>query len=279
MASAFLLPVGRPALMGILNVTPDSFSDGGLFLDANAAVDRGCAMIDEGADIVDVGGESTRPGAAPVDEDEEFRRVIPVVEALASKGVPISVDTSKPGVALRALEAGAKVVNDVTALRSDGMAEVCAEHGCTVCLMHMKGEPRTMQTNPIYENVIAEVKAFLLERANFAETRGVRKDRIWIDPGIGFGKAVSHNLALLRNLESLVESGYPVLVGVSRKSFLGRLLGSDEAPLPADQRLEGTLAAQVLAQAKGARIIRAHDAKEARTAIDVSSAILAAIAD
>ncbi|AIE86756.1 dihydropteroate synthase [Fimbriimonas ginsengisoli] len=259
-------------LMGILNVTPDSFSDGGRYQNASDAVRFALQMIEDGADLIDVGGESTRPRAEPVSLDDELRRVLPVVEELSAGGIQVSVDTMKPEVARRALAAGARVINDVTALREPEMREICAGAECTVCLMHMKGEPRTMQESPAYEDVVSEVREFLLGAAHQAEAAGVKREKIWLDPGIGFGKTVEHNLALLRNLDKLVETGYPVLVGVSRKSFLGKFSGT--GVLPVEERLPGTLAAQVLAQAQGARIIRAHDVLEARRAIDVASAIL-----
>jgi dihydropteroate synthase len=260
--------------MGILNVTPDSFSDGGLHFDTGRAVEAGARMAAEGADLLDVGGESTRPGAAAVGEEEEIRRVVPVIETLALRGLAVSIDTSKPEVARRALQAGAALVNDVTGFRNAQMRQVCGRAGCHVCIMHMRGDPRTMQENPVYEDVIAEVRDFLVRQARLVEEAGVPKERIWIDPGIGFGKTLDHNLTLLRGLERLVEAGYPVLVGVSRKSFLAKLLGAPGLPLPPDERLEGTLAAQVLSQAKGAKIIRAHDVKESRRAIEVAAAIL-----
>lgn len=250
--------------MGILNVTPDSFSDGGVHFSFQDAVDAAERMVEEGADIIDVGGESTRPGSEGVALDEELRRTIPVVEALAAKGIAVSIDTLKPVVAARALEVGASVVNDVSGLRDPLMMELVKESGCTVCIMHMQGEPRTMQQNPTYGDVVTEVRDYLVGQASALE-----KERVWLDPGIGFGKTVEHNLALLNGLDVLVETGYPVLIGVSRKSFLGKLLGG----LPADERLEGTLAAQVVAQMKGAKIIRAHDVKEARRAIEITKAI------
>ncbi|HRF60096.1 MAG TPA: dihydropteroate synthase [Fimbriimonadaceae bacterium] len=266
-----MLPNDRPALMGILNVTPDSFSDGGLFFDDRAAVGHAETMIAEGADLLDVGGESTRPGAPPVVEQEELRRVLPVVQALASRGWVVSIDTSKASVARAALAAGASMVNDVTAGRDPEMAATCAEAGATACLMHMQGEPRTMQQDPTYTDVVTEVRAFLVERARVFEDAGVAE--VWIDPGIGFGKTVAHNLCLLRHLATLVETGYPVLIGVSRKSFIGRLLGSGGASLPVEERLEGTLAAQAWAQVAGCRVLRAHDVREARRTIEVLAAI------
>lgn len=265
----FDIPSKRPALMGILNITPDSFSDGGVHLEASTAIDAGKRMADEGADLLDVGGESTRPGAEPVSVEDELKRVIPVVEGLVKAGLAVSIDTSKASVARVALQAGASVVNDVTAFRDPDMTGVCADAKCTICLMHMQGEPRTMQENPRYENVVTEVRDFLVQRAQSITGDGFPSEHIWLDPGIGFGKTVDHNLSLLKNLEALVATGYPVLVGVSRKSFIGRLLGG----LPVEERLEGTLAAQVVAQLKGARIIRAHDVKEARRALDIAQAI------
>jgi dihydropteroate synthase len=268
--SAFTLPTDRPALMGILNVTPDSFSDGGHYLAPQHAIAAGRRMIEEGADLIDIGGESTRPGAEPVSADEEIARTAPVIEALAADGIPISIDTMKAGVAKRGLEAGAFLINDVGGMRDPAMVEVAVGSGCNVCIMHMQGEPRTMQTAPSYGDVVREVRSFLVMQAVMLEEVGVDPERIWLDPGIGFGKTLGHNLSLLRHLGQLVATGYPVLVGVSRKSFLGKLTGN----APADDRLEGTLAAQVLAQSLGARVIRAHDVKATRRAIDVGTAIL-----
>jgi dihydropteroate synthase len=269
----FVLPPNRPALMGILNVTPDSFSDGGTHFEFREAVDWALRMMDEGADLIDVGGESTRPGAPPVPEDEEIRRVIPVIDALTAKGVPVSADTMKPAVAKAALGAGAKVVNDVGGMRDPAMVEVCARADCTVCAMHMQGSPRTMQQAPRYDDVVEEVRVFLLATAGRLAEAGVVRERIWIDPGIGFGKTLEHNLALLKHLGRFVETGYPVLVGVSRKSFIGKLLSSGEAPLPVEERLEGTLAAQAWAQIQGAKVIRAHDVQAARRVIDTLAGI------
>lgn len=234
--------------MGVLNVTPDSFSDGGRFFDPERAVAQGLAMAAEGADVVDVGGESTRPGAAPVDEAEERRRVVPVVEALAPH-VRVSVDTTKASVAAAALDAGATLVNDVSA----SLHEVAAAAGAGWVAMHRQGEPRTMQVAPHYGDVVAEVVAFLVERAEAGRAAGV--DEIWVDPGIGFGKLAEHNLLLLRHLPTLVATGWPVLVGTSRKSFLGALAGG----APPDDRLEGSLATAVLAMVHGAGMVRAHD--------------------
>jgi dihydropteroate synthase len=265
--------------MGILNVTPDSFSDGSVHYEPGVAIDAGLRMLDAGADILDVGGESTRPGAEAVPAEEELRRVLPVIEALAKSSATISIDTMKAAVAQEALKAGATIVNDVTALGDPGMAEVVASAGATVCLMHMQGNPQTMQSNPSYDDVVHDVREFLVARAEFAECCGIPRDKIWIDPGIGFGKALEHNLLLLKHLDELVSTNYPVLIGVSRKSFIAKVESTSKwanrnAALPVDQRLEGTLAAQVVAQLKGARIIRAHDVKEARRAIDVAAAIM-----
>jgi dihydropteroate synthase len=239
--------------MGVLNVTPDSFSDGGLWLDADAAIAHGLEMVAQGADILDVGGESTRPGAEPVEEGEERRRVIPVIQALAPR-VRVSIDTRKAGVAEAALAAGATLVNDVSA----SLWPVAAAGRAGWVAMHMRGEPRTMQQEPTYDDVVAEVKAFLTDRADQAEAAGVSE--IWIDPGIGFGKTVEHNLSLLRHLSELVDTGRPVVIGTSRKSFLGRLAApAGQPPVPADDRLEGSLATAVWAAVQGAGIVRAHD--------------------
>jgi dihydropteroate synthase len=261
-------------LMGVLNVTPDSFSDGGEHSDPAAAVARGRVLAREGAGILDVGGESTRPGAAPVAEGEERRRVVPVVEALARDGgARISVDTTKGGVARAALDAGATYVNDVSAFRHDpGMAALVAERGAGCCLMHMLGEPRTMQDRPRYDDVVSDVKAFLESRLAFAVGEGVPEDRIDLDPGIGFGKTLGHNLELLRRLDELVAIGRPLMVGVSRKSFLGRITGRE---VPAE-RAVATAAANVLAFARGARIFRVHDVAASRDALAVAAATLAA---
>ena len=255
--------------MGVLNVTPDSFSDGGLFLDRDAAVAHGEELAADGAEILDVGGESTRPGAAPVDLDEELLRVVPVIEDLASRvGARLSVDTTKGEVARRALNAGATIVNDVSAFRFDpGLAGIAAEAGADCCLMHMLGEPRTMQESPEYEDVVSEVKSFLEERMAFAVSEGIPEERIWLDPGIGFGKALDHNLELLRRLDEIVALGRPVVIGTSRKSFLGRITGR-----PEDQRLPGTIATNLLAWQRGASIFRVHDVREVGDALRVAAA-------
>jgi dihydropteroate synthase len=257
-------------LMGVVNVTPDSFSDGGLYLDPEAAVAHGRELAEAGAEILDVGGESTRPGAEPVGEAEELRRVIPVIQGLVAADCHVSVDTSKAAVAVAALEAGAEIVNDVTALRGDPeMASLCAERGAGVVLMHMLGEPRTMQEDPRYDDVVADVRAFLVERLEAAVAAGIDEERIWLDPGIGFGKTAAHNMELLRRLGELRDLGRPLVIGTSRKSFIGRVDGS-----PADRRLGGTIASSVLAAAAGAEVLRVHDVAEVRQALTVAAAIL-----
>jgi dihydropteroate synthase len=257
-------------LMGVVNVTPDSFSDGGRYLDPEAAIAHGRELAEVGATILDVGGESTRPGADPVDAEEELRRVVPVIRGLGDAGCDISVDTSKAGVAAAALEAGARIVNDVTALRGDPeMAALCAERGATVVLMHMLGEPRTMQDDPRYDDVVAEVKAFLAERLAVAVAAGIAEEDVWLDPGIGFGKTAAHNMELLRRLGELRELGRPLVVGASRKSFIGRVDGSGPG-----ERLGGTIASSVLAAAEGAEVLRVHDVAEVGQALAVTAAIL-----
>jgi dihydropteroate synthase len=261
-----------PRLMGVVNVTPDSFSDGGRYLDPRRAVDHGRELIGDGADVLDIGGESTRPGAAAVGEAEELGRVVPVIEGLAPAPAPISIDTSKLEVAEAALDAGASIVNDVTALRAEpGIAALCADRGAELILMHMLGTPRTMQRDPVYDDVVDDVKSFLDERLRFAIGEGVAEERIWLDPGIGFGKTVEHNLELLRRLGELTELGRPVVVGTSRKSFIGKLSGAE-----VDERLGGTIASCALAFANGARMLRVHDVREVREGMRVAGAILAA---
>ena len=258
----------RPSVMGVLNVTPDSFSDGGRFASPADAVAHGRRLASEGAALVDVGGESTRPGAAPVDADEELRRVLPVLEGLA--GMPLSIDTSKAAVARRALEAGAELVNDVTALRGDPeLAGVIAETGAYVCLMHMQGEPRTMQAAPQYDDVAAEVFAFLEERVAFATDAGIAEERICVDPGIGFGKTPDQNLELIRRLDVLSELGRPVVVGFSRKSTLARAVG-DQGKVGS---LAASLGAAVAAFERGAWMLRAHDVRETVEALEVAAAV------
>jgi len=251
--------------MGIVNVTPDSFSDGGRFLDSEAAIAHARRLREEGAAILDVGGESTRPGAEPVPEDEELRRVVPVIEALDGD---ISIDTTKAAVARAALAAGATIVNDVSAFRFDpAIAAVTAEAGAGCVLMHMLGEPRTMQADPRYGDVVSEVKAFLEERLAFAVAEGVPEQRVWLDPGIGFGKTVEHNLELLARLGEIVAIGRPVVIGASRKSFLGKLTGRQT-----DERLAGTIATTIIAYERGARIFRVHDVAPNADALQVAGA-------
>jgi dihydropteroate synthase len=258
-------------LMGILNVTPDSFSDGGEWFDGDAAIAHAREMVAEGADILDVGGESTRPYADPVPEAEELRRVVPVVERVTGLGAQVSVDTSKLAVAQAALDAGATYVNDVTAFRAaPELAGLVADRGADCCLMHMLGEPRTMQDDPHYDDVVSEVKAFLEARMAFAIAEGVAEERIQLDPGIGFGKTVEHNLELLRRLDELVAIGRPIVIGTSRKGFLGRLTGRE---VPAE-RVAGTVAANVLALERGAAVFRVHDVPASRDALLVAAATL-----
>jgi dihydropteroate synthase len=256
--------------MGILNVTPDSFSDGGRFFEHSAAIAHGLELAAEGAELVDVGGESTRPGARPVPAGEELRRVIPVIEGLraAGLGAQISIDTSKLGVARAALDAGASYVNDVTAFRSEpGLARLVAERDADCCLMHMLGEPRTMQRSPHYDDVVGEVRAFLEQRVEFALAAGVRRERIMLDPGIGFGKTVEHNLELLRRLDELAGLGFPIVIGTSRKSFLGRITERPEL-----ERLAGTIASCVMAFERGASVFRVHDVGAVGDALAVAAA-------
>ena len=256
--------------MGVVNVTPDSFSDGGVHFDPDVAVAAARRMMEEGAAIVDIGGESTRPGSEGVSVEEELRRVVPVLEALQGD-VPVSIDTAKAEVARRALELGAEMVNDVTAFRSDpGLAEVCAAHHAYVCLMHMQGEPRTMQLDPRYDDVAAEVASFLEERMAFAVGQGVREERICLDPGIGFGKTVEHNVELLRRLDVLLALGRPLLIGFSRKSSLGKLAGDPQATTGP---LGASVAAAVAAYERGATILRVHDVREHVDALAVAQAL------
>ena len=255
--------------MGVVNVTPDSFSDGGVFDDDAAAIAHARRLIAEGAGIVDVGGESTRPGAAPIPVEEELERVIPVIEGIS--GARISIDTMKLAVAEKALDAGAGYVNDVTAFRHDPeLAGLVADRGVDCCLMHMLGEPRTMQDDPRYDDVVDDIKAFLEERMAFAVKAGVREERIQLDPGIGFGKTLEHNLELLRRLDELVALGRPIVVGTSRKSFLGRLTGRDVT-----ERVHATVATNVIAYERGARVFRVHDVAATRDALEVAAATFA----
>jgi dihydropteroate synthase len=262
-------------VMGVVNVTPDSFSDGGAYLDSEAAVAHGLELVEEGAQILDVGGESTRPGAEPVGAEEELRRVLPVICGLTARGAQaqISIDTCKAEVAAAAIAAGARMLNDVTALRGDpAMAALAAEAGVEVCLMHMQGEPRTMQLNPHYDDVVGEVKAFLEARMAFAVAAGIAEERILLDPGIGFGKTLEHNLELLRRLDELVALGRPVVLGASRKSFLGRITGRED---PA-QRVAATVAVNVLGFLRGASVFRVHDVAATVDALKVAAATVTA---
>ncbi len=270
-------------LMGILNVTPDSFSDGGEFLDAQAAIAHARELVGKGADILDIGGESTRPGAQPVSGEEELRRVLPVLEGIAAQvwlgGRPkVSIDTSKASVARAAIAAGAGLVNDVTALRGDPeMASLIAESEVDCCLMHMLGEPRTMQHEPRYEDVVDDVRAFLEQRLGFAVDAGIEEQRVMLDPGIGFGKTAEHNLTLLRRLDELSALGRPLVIGTSRKSFLGRIVAADRGEaesVDAEHRLPGTIATNVLALERGASVFRVHDVGPVRDALAVAAATL-----
>lgn len=267
----FQLDLSRPRVMGIVNVTPDSFSDGGKYSSTNLAVEHGLQLIAEGADILDIGGESTRPGATPVSLDDELSRVIPVIEALSAvTTVPLSIDTYKPEVMCAAIQAGADIVNDIRALQEKGALEIVANSNAGVCLMHMQGIPQTMQMNPTYKDVVAEVKQFLIDRLDATLAHGIAKERILLDPGFGFGKTTEHNIALIQHLDSLVEVGFPLLVGLSRKSVLGKISGGDEL-----QRLHAGIAASVISAMKGAKILRVHDVKATVDALKVVTAIIA----
>jgi dihydropteroate synthase len=269
----YQLNLNRPHLMGIVNVTPDSFSDGGKYSSTDLAVAHGLELIAEGADILDIGGESTRPGAPPVSLDEELRRVIPVIEALSAVStVPLSIDTYKPEVMRSAIAAGIDIVNDVRALQENGALDVVANSHVGVCLMHMQGIPQTMQLNPSYVNVVEEVKQFLHARLTVLTGRGVARERIVLDPGFGFGKTTAHNIALIQALETLNDLGQPLLVGLSRKSVLGKIAGGDE-----QQRLYSGLAASVISAMKGASVLRVHDVKATRDALKVVEVVLNSI--
>lgn len=262
------IELGRPVVMGVLNVTPDSFSDGGRYFEPAAALERALQLAEDGAAIVDIGGESTRPGAAPVEAAEELRRVIPVVERLAASiPIPMSVDTRKPEVMRQALAAGASMVNDVSALAAPGSLEAVAASQAAVCLMHMQGEPGTMQAAPRYGDVVAEVRGFLRGRVDACIAAGIPRERLAVDPGFGFGKALEHNLALLAGLSGIANDGQPVLAGLSRKRLIGALTGRAEG-----ERLAGSLAAALVAAINGARIIRAHDVRETVDALAVLAA-------
>jgi len=260
------LDLGQPQVMGILTITPDSFSDGGDFVSIDSAIAHALQMQREGAAIIDIGGESTRPGAQEVSEQQELDRVLPVIEALAAElDLPISIDTSKPVVMREAVSAGAGMINDVLALRGDGAKEVVSELSVPVCLMHMQGVPRTMQKAPIYNDVVDDVTSFLVSELALCEEVGIQRNRLLIDPGFGFGKTLQHNLTLLNRLDELSQLGYPILVGISRKSMIGTILGE----APADQRLFGSVAAAVMAADRGAAILRVHDVKATVDAIAI----------
>lgn len=267
------LDLSTPRVMGILNVTPDSFSDGGRFVRPDEAIAQALRMVEEGAAIIDIGGESTRPGAAEVPVEEELSRVIPLIEALATElTVPISVDTSKPEVMVAAAEAGAGMLNDVYALRREGALVAAAQTGLPLCLMHMQGEPRTMQAQPYYEDVVGEVSAFLAERMSACEAAGIERGKILLDPGFGFGKTLGHNLTLLKYLSEFHRLGAPLLVGMSRKSMIGQVIDA-----PVEQRLYGSVAVATMAAAAGVQIIRVHDVKPTTDALKMVAAVNAAL--
>lgn len=254
--------------MGIINVTPDSFSDGGLYASPGEALRHAAQLFEEGADLVDVGGESTRPGSIPVSVDEELRRIMPVVNGLVRMNVPVSVDTSKPEVMRAVIRAGAVMINDVNALRAEGALEAAASGDVTVCLMHMQGEPRCMQVQPCYEDVVKEVKDFLRQRVQAARAARIPDGLLVVDPGFGFGKTLEHNLELLRNLDQFADLGVPLMAGLSRKSMLGKITGNDAA-----NRVHASIAAALLAVAKGARVLRVHDVKATREALTIYNAV------
>lgn len=267
-AGSFGFSLERPLIMGIVNVTPDSFSDGGQFFDPRQAVNHALKLVEQGADILDVGGESTRPGAAPVPEREELQRVLPVLEALVKRGLAVSVDTQNARVMREAIDAGAAMINDVTALRGTEAIDALAKSNAAICLMHMQGEPRTMQEAPVYQDVVREVSGFLAERIAACEQAGIERNRIVIDPGFGFGKTLEHNLALLKGLNRLVALDVPVLAGMSRKSMLGALTGK-----PVDQREYAGVAANLAAVQRGASILRVHDVAAMKDALKIWQAI------
>jgi dihydropteroate synthase len=265
----FQLDLARPRVMGIVNVTPDSFSDGGQFNTADKAIAHGLSLVEQGADILDIGGESTRPGATPVPLDEELKRVIPVIKALHDVGVPLSIDTYKPEVMRAAIDAGVHIVNDVCALQEPHALEIVAASKVGVCLMHMQGRPQTMQSDPQYHDVVHEVASFLNERLQAAEQAGIARSRIVLDPGFGFGKRTAHNLALLNGLGEIKSLGLPLLIGLSRKSVLGQVVGSD-----VDERVHASIAASVVAVMKGASIVRVHDVKATVDALKIVTAVM-----
>ena len=263
------LDLSAPVVMGVLNTTPDSFFDGGRYLNPEAAIDKGLQLVSDGAAIIDVGGESTRPGADTVSPDEEINRIVPVIRALSGVlGVPVSVDTSKPVVMEAAVAAGASMINDVCALRTPGALSVAADLGVPVCIMHMQGEPRSMQSSPYYEDVVEDVYAFLSERIDACLAGGVEREKIIVDPGFGFGKTVEHNLKMMNHLERFLAAGLPVLVGVSRKSMIGVVLDQ-----PAAERLHGGLSLSAIAAYKGAHILRSHDVRPTLDAISMAASV------
>ena len=261
---SYRLELDRPLVMGVVNVTPDSFSDGGLYDTPRAAIDHARALIDEGADIIDIGGESTRPGAAPVSLDDERRRVLPVIEALAGAGVPISIDTRKPELMREAIAVGASLVNDIGALETPGALQAVAKSTVAICLMHKQGEPQTMQQSPRYEDVVREVRDYLIARVAAVQAAGISRSRVIIDPGFGFGKTFEHNVTLLQGLPSLVALGLPLLAGVSRKAMLGRITGREPG-----NRVYASIAAALIAIERGANILRVHDVAATRDALAV----------
>jgi dihydropteroate synthase len=263
----FSFPLDKPLVMGVVNVTPDSFSDGGVYFGRDAAIAHARRLAEDGADIIDIGGESTRPGSAPVSEEDERGRILPVLEALGE--LCVSVDTRRAAVMRAALAAGASMINDVQALQAPGALNAVRDSQCAVCLMHMQGEPATMQREPHYDDVVAEVKAFLRQRLAAAEAAGIARERIVIDPGFGFGKTAAHNLTLLRQLDQFGELGVPLLAGLSRKSTIGKITGR-----PAGERLAGSIARALIAAQRGATILRVHDVKETRDAIAIWQAVI-----
>jgi dihydropteroate synthase len=267
-AGRYRLALARPLIMGVVNITPDSFSDGAKYLEPEAAAAHAARLMDEGADILDIGGESSRPGAEPVSLHEERRRVLPVLEKILGLGVPVSVDTCKPELMREAIAAGASMINDIFGLRAPGALPAVAASNAAVCVMHMQGEPRTMQAQPQYRDVVQEVRDFLLERARAAQAAGIAADRIVIDPGFGFGKTTEHNLALIRGLRELAAAGYPVLAGLSRKSLFGKIVGRAVA-----ERMPASVAGALLAAQRGAAIVRVHDVAATRDALLVMRAI------
>jgi dihydropteroate synthase len=268
----FEFSLERPLLMGVVNVTPDSFSDGGQLVETTSAIAHAQKLVTEGAEILDIGGESTRPGALPVSIQEELARILPVIAAMRDCGAAISVDTCKPEVMRAALEAGADIINDVTGMRQPEAQRIVAAHpNCGVCLMHMQGEPRTMQSQPLYQNVVHEVKAALVAQAQLLERLGVKHARISLDPGLGFGKTLEHNYQLLHGLAQFVKSGYPVVLGASRKSMIGAVTGKS-----VDQRLSGSIAAALAGVARGAAVLRVHDVDATRDALKVWASVQAA---